>query len=40
MLARLAAGLRDAAHIESLWVLLVPFVWLAFGCGAIHLLAR
>ena len=40
MPARLAAWLRDAAHVESLWVFLGPFVWLAFGCGAIHLFAR
>ena len=37
---RLAAWLRDAAHVESLWVFLVPFVWLTTGCGVIHLLAR
>jgi hypothetical protein len=40
LVTRLAAWLRDAAHVESLWVLLLPFVWLVSGFGVIHLLAR
>ena len=39
-MSRLGAWLRSAAHVETLWIFVVPFVWLGLGCGAIHLVAR